>query len=145
MAPVTIDNEDYLFALAYKRTKQKNDTVLLNKIGLDYIAYMEKKLHYFEMQSNNLFGRNIIKILLLHTSLLNSDYLDSLISIYKTRKYIFVSTDDALKDPAYNTEITVFGNWGISWIDKWALSAGKKGEFFKEDPPTPDYIKRLAE
>jgi peptidoglycan/xylan/chitin deacetylase (PgdA/CDA1 family) len=82
IAPVTIDNEDYLFALAYKRTKQKNDTALMHQIGHDYIDYMEQKLKYYEMQSNKLFGRNINQILLLHTSSLNSDYLDSLIRLY---------------------------------------------------------------
>ena len=106
---------------------------------------MEKKLKYFEMQSNNMFGRDISQILLLHASMLNSDYLDSLIALYKANNYVFVSMDEALKDTAYKTEITVYGNWGISWIDKWALSAGKKGEFFEEDPETPDYIKKLAE
>lgn len=144
-APVTIDNDDYLFASAYKKTKDKNDTALMKKIGLDYISYMEKKLKYYEMQSNNLFGRNINQILLLHASLLNSDYLDSLITLYRDNNYDFVSMDDALKDSAYKTEITVFVNKGLSWIDKWALSEGKNGEFFKEDPTTPDYIKKLAE
>ena len=144
VAPVTIDNEDYVFALAYTRAKQKNDTTLMNKIGREYISYMEKKIKYFEKQSNHLFGRNISQILLIHASLLNSDYLNSLIALYKANNYVFVSMDRALKDPAYKTEVTVFGNWGISWIDRWALSVGKK-EFFKEDPATPDYIKKLSE
>jgi hypothetical protein len=29
-------------------------------------------------------------------------------------------------------------------MDRWALSAGKKGEFLKEDPITPDYVKKMA-
>lgn len=145
VAPVTIDNEDYLFALAYKRTKEKGDTALMYQIGHDYVAYMEKKLKYYEVQSSKLFGRNINQILLLHSSSLNSDYLDSLIALFKANNYVFVSMENALKDVAFNTEVNVFGNWGISWIDKWALSSGKKGEFFKEDPTTPDYIKKLAE
>jgi len=144
VAPVTIDNEDYLFALAYKRTTQKNDTALMHQIGNDYIAYMEKKLKYYNAQSNRLFGRSINQILLIHASLLNSDYMDSLIQLYRKNGYAFVCMDDALKDPAYETEINVYGNWGISWIDKWALSVGEKGEFFEEDPETPDYIKKLA-
>jgi peptidoglycan/xylan/chitin deacetylase (PgdA/CDA1 family) len=144
VAPVTIDNEDYVFAFAYTRAKQKNDATLMNKIGHDYINYMEKKINYYEKQSNHLFGRNISQILLIHASSLNSDYLNSLIALYKANNYVFVSMDNALKDPAYKTEITVFGNWGISWIDRWALSLGKK-EFLKEDPATPDYIKKLGE
>ena len=144
-APVTIDNEDYLFALAYKKAKDKNDSALASKIGGDYIAYMEQKLKYYEMLSNQLFGRNISHTLLMHSSLINADYLDSLIAMYKSNNYTFVSLGEALKDPAYQTEITVFGNWGISWIDRWALSSGKKGDFFKEDPITPDYIKKMTE
>lgn len=145
VAPVTIDNEDYLFALAYKRAKDKKDEALASKIGQDYIGYMEKKLKYYETLSNRLFGRNISQILLMHSSLINADYLDSLISMYKSNNYTFVSLTDALIDPAYQTGITVFGNWGISWMDRWALSAGKKGDFFKDDPETPDYIRKMAE
>jgi hypothetical protein len=40
--------------------------------------------------------------------------------------------------------VTVFSDWGISCIDRWALSRGKKGGFFSDDPVTPDYIRELA-
>jgi len=145
VAPVTIDNEDYLFALAYKRTKVKNDSALLSRIGHDYIYYMEAKLKYFEKQAYLLFERDINQILLLHASSLNADYVDSLANIFRKNNYEFVSMDKALKDEAYKSDITVFGNWGISWLDRWALSRGKKGDFFKDEPATPDYIKKLAE
>lgn len=145
VAPVTIDDEDYLFALAYKRAKEQKDTALTNRIGRDYLAYMESKLKYFEKQSDKLFGRNISQILLVHANLLNADYLNSLAAVYRKNNYIFVSMDQALEDEAYQTPITVFGKWGISWLDRWALSQGKKGEFFKEEPETPDYIKKMAE
>lgn len=59
--------------------------------------------------------------------------------------FVFIGMDEALKDNAYHTEITIYGNWGISWIDRWALSRGKTGDFFKDEPATPDYIKKLSE
>ena len=145
VAPVTIDNEDYLFALAYERVRVKADTNLMIQIGHDYIDYIERKLKYYEKQVSILFGRDINQILLLHTSSLNSDYVDSLASIFRRNNYSFVSMDEALKDDVYKTNITVYGDWGISWIDKWALSQGKKGSFFKDEPATPDYIRKLAE
>jgi peptidoglycan/xylan/chitin deacetylase (PgdA/CDA1 family) len=145
VAPVTIDNEDYLFALAYARAKKNNNPKLMTQIGSDYVSYMEKKVNYFEKQAYKLFGRNINQVLLLHASLLNSDYLDSLAQMFKRNNYIFVSMDDALKDEAYKMDISVYGKWGISWIDKWALSQGKKGDFFKDEPVTPEYIKKLTE
>ena len=144
-APVTIDNEDYLFAVAYKRANVKKDTLLAKQIGHDFVNYIEKKLKYYEMQSNRLFGRDIKQILLLHASWLNSDYVDSLAVRFKKNNYEFVSMDQVLKDNIYKTEITVYGNWGISWIDRWALSKGKKGNFFKNEPETPSYIKELSE
>ena len=144
-APVTIDNEDYLFALAYHRAYSQKDTVLMKQIGADFISYLESKLKYYERQSVALFGREIPQILLLHASLLNSAYVNALAQMFSKNGYSFVTIDKALEDPAYRSEITVYGKWGISWIDKWALSKGKKGEFFKGDPETPDYIKKLTE
>jgi len=144
VAPVTIDNEDYLFALAYKRTQDKGDHKLKLKIGTDYVNYMEKKVQYFEKQANRLFGRDIKQILLVHASSLNSNYIDSLAIMFRKNNYEFISLDKALEDKAYKSDITKFGNWGISWIDKWAMSQGKKGDFFKEEPITPDYIKKLS-
>jgi len=145
VAPVTIDNEDYLFAVAYKRAQDKKDYILKLKIGADYVTYMEKKVQYYEKQANRLFGRDIKQILLVHASSLNSDYVDSLAVMFKRNNYEFISLDKALEDKAYHSEITKYGNWGISWIDKWAMSQGKKGDFFKDEPNTPEYIKKLSE
>ncbi|MDH5382203.1 MAG: polysaccharide deacetylase family protein [Cyclobacteriaceae bacterium] len=139
-APVTIDNEDYLFAKAYSRAYQKLDTVLMNKIGKEYVGYMEEKVLFFETQSSKLFDRNIYQTLLVHASLLNADYMDELIEMYQNHGYIFCSQSEILTDPVYNQKVTYFGNWGISWLDRWALSQGKRGDFFKGDPVTPEFI-----
>lgn len=144
-APVTIDNDDYLFALAYHRANKKKDLNLMKQIESDYIKYMEQKLNYFEQQSNQLFGRDIKQILLLHASLLNANSMEALAKMFQRNGYEFITMAEALQDEAYMTPITKYGNWGISWIDRWALSKGKKGDFFKGDPVTPDYIKKLAE
>jgi len=140
-APVSVDNDDYIFAYAYSKAMSKKDQQLMDRIGRDYIDYMEKKLVYFENQSNKLLGRNVKHILLLHANAINADYLDDLAERYKKLGYSFISMQEALQDPAYQKEITKYNNWGISWIDRWALSAGKKGEFFKDDPETPEYVK----
>lgn len=144
-APVTIDNDDYLFAKAYHNAYVLNDSVLMNKIGETYIVYMEEKLHYFEGRSEALFGRNIAHVLLLHANLLNSIYLDELAEMFIKNGYSFASQEEVLKDSAYNTEITSFGDYGISWLDRWALSVGKKGDYFKGDPVTPKFVVELSQ
>jgi len=141
VAPVTIDDEDYMFAAAYKKAHDKNDAKLMKQIGTDYINYMEQKILYFERQSIALFGRHIKQVLLIHASALNSDYIDALAKLFIRLNYNFISLQSALEDEAYKTPITVYGNWGISWIDRWALSQGKKGDFFKGDPEIPSYVR----
>lgn len=106
---------------------------------------MEEKLHYFEGQSQKLFGKNINHILLMHASWLNSNFIDSLAIMLKRNGYNFISLEETLKDDLYKTEIIKFGNWGISWLDIWALSQDKKSDFFKDDPQTPLYIKKMTE
>jgi peptidoglycan/xylan/chitin deacetylase (PgdA/CDA1 family) len=145
VAPVTIDNSDWIFSMAYDSAMVKKDTALMKSIGTTYIDYMERKLKYFEKQSNKLFDRNIRQILLIHANAINADYLNELAVMYEQNNYEFISLSQTLEDKAYLTNITVFNrNWGISWLDRWALSQGKKGEFFKGEPLTPDYIMKLA-
>jgi peptidoglycan/xylan/chitin deacetylase (PgdA/CDA1 family) len=144
IAPVTLDNDEYLFALAYHRAKAKKDEELALRIGNDYITYMEQKLLYFERTSKGLFGRDIKHVLLIHANALNAAYMDKLAIMFVKNGYEFINLDQALTDPAYQHEISRFGNWGISWIDRWALSEGKKSDFFQNEPSTPEYIVKLT-
>jgi len=143
-APVTIDNTDYLFNAAYDSVISKKDSVLMKAIGSDYVAYQERKLVYFENQSQKLFGYTIRQIFLLHANAINSDYVDELADMLKRHGYKFVGLDRVLEDKAYLSPDKFYKTGGISWLDRWALTAGKKGEFFKDEPRTPEYILNLA-
>lgn len=143
-APVTIDNEDYLFAKAYHLAYMDNDTSTVKKIAATYLTYMEKKLLYYEDMAERLLGRSMKQTLLLHANLLNAHYLDDLARMYQSHGYVFISQGEVLKDDAYDKPITKYGDWGISWLDRWALSQGKKGEFFKGDPVTPGFVREMA-
>lgn len=144
-APVTIDNEDYLFALAYHKAFTKKKQADMDSIGKAYVDYMEAKLNYYEAMSIKLFNRNIKQTLLIHASLLNAHYLDDLAKMYRSYGYTFVSQEEVFTDEAYNSSITKYGDWGISWIDRWAMSQGKKGGFFKGDPQTPTFVAKYGE
>ena len=143
VAPVTIDNDDYMFAVSYHKALQNHDTLMADSIGRDYVIYLEKKVLYYAQESVRLFGRNINQILLIHASKLNADYADTLITIFARDGFTCISLEEALKDPAYETPVTVPVKWGISWLDRWALSAGKTKDFFKDEPDVPEYIKKM--
>ena len=140
-SPVTIDNDDYLFAAAYSRAYRKDDKELMEQIATDYLVYMEEKLVFFEAISVELYERAINQTLLIHANLLNAHYLDELLDIYRKHDYQFVSQEEILLDKAYDQEVNFFGNYGISWIKRWALSAGKEYSIFKNDPKVPEYIR----
>lgn len=141
VAPISIDNSDWRFAHAYSNAYKKGDTLLMKKIGNAYVDYMEEVLLYYEKQSIDLFGRVIAQTLLTHASYLNANYLDDVMQKYVEHGYQFISQDEAMKDPAYQTAVTYFDNWGISWIDRWNLSQGKSRDIFKNEPRVPLFIK----
>jgi len=143
-APVTIDNSEWIFAFAYDSALSAKDTALQHSIGNAYIPYMEAKVHYFERQSAKLFGRNINQILLIHANALNGDYLGDLARMFIKNGYQFISLEDALKDEAYKSTDTYYRANGISWMDRWALTRGNKGDFFAGEPVTPEFIMKMA-
>jgi len=142
---VTVDDDDYLFALAYARAYKDGDEEQMKKIGDAYISYMTEKLKYFEQASIELFGRNINHTLLIHANYLNASYLNRMLTRFEELGYSFISQEEAISDPAYKTPVTKFGDWGISWIHKWGLSKGMDKSFYEADPPTPQFIRDLSD
>jgi hypothetical protein len=144
VAPVTIDNSEWIFSAAYDQAKKNGDTSLMMIVGQEYMKYMKAKLQYFERQSEKLFGRQINQILLIHSNRLNSEYFTILCTMMKDLGYKFTTLEEALKDTAYSSPDTYTGRGGISWLDRWAITQGKTKEFFADEPRTPRSIMQLA-
>jgi peptidoglycan/xylan/chitin deacetylase (PgdA/CDA1 family) len=126
VAPVTVEDADYLFndVLAYAR--QPKDRKMAEKAREAYFDYFDASFDYEEAASRTLFGREIPQVLLLHDDALNAENLDALLDRLERRGYKFVSLDDALADPAYATENLYVGSGGISWLERWKLAKGQK-------------------
>ena len=144
VAPVTIDNYDYIFAAAYDRTVQRDDRAEASKIEAAYLDYMESIVAYYEQQSIAIVGREIPQTLLLHAHALNGATLDRFADRLRQRGYRFITLAEALKDPAYSSRDEYYGPAGISWFHRWALTAGKRG-IFAGEPVVPDWIQKASE
>lgn len=140
VAPVTIDNNDYLFAIAYTRAKEKGDKVLQERIVTAYIEYMEKVFEHFEHLSQEFLGREVKQTLLLHANEINADHFDKLAQMLKQRGYKFITLVEALKDETYRLP-EAQSRRGLSWLHRWMLA---KGLPMKEEPLEPDWITQLA-
>jgi peptidoglycan/xylan/chitin deacetylase (PgdA/CDA1 family) len=145
IAPVTIDNGEWIYARAYENAYNKNDIELMQQIGSNYVSYMMGKTKYFENQSIKLFGREIKQILLLHANMINADYFDELAEELLKHNYQFISLKEALTDTAYQSEDTYTGRGGISWLHRWSYTKKVDKSFFAGEPEVPQNILDIAE
>jgi peptidoglycan/xylan/chitin deacetylase (PgdA/CDA1 family) len=141
VAPITIDNDDYVFAAAYDRALEAGDRELAKRLLDAYLTYMDAIFGYYERQSVALVGREIAQTLLLHANALNGAALERLVDRLRGRGYRFVTLKDALADAAYASADGYFGPAGITWLHRWALTQGKRGSFFAGEPEVPGWVR----
>jgi len=134
VAPVTIDNGDYVYARAYDLALDDGDSDAARRIADDYLQYMDTVFGFWEAQSRAIVGREIAQTLLLHANRINAETMDELIALMRRRGYSIVPLERALEDPAYGREDDYVGPWGISWLHRWALTDGVDRSIFRGEP-----------
>jgi peptidoglycan-N-acetylglucosamine deacetylase len=139
VAPVTIANDDYVYAEVYADALRRGDRAFASRVGADYVRYMKSAVAFAEGVSQALTGREISQTLLLHANALNADFFGEVAGFLKARGYRFVTLGSALQDEAYRHADTYVGDWGISWLHHWELSDGRQRSTFT-DPP--DWIRK---
>ena len=142
IAPVTIDNQEWVFAEVYARALKRRDMATAKRVAEGYISYMEEMFEFFERLSIEVTGYEIKQVLLLHVNSLNADYLSELVQMMRRRGYVFIKLERALEDPAYRLPDTYAGPQGLSWLHRWAISKGMK---MRDEPREPQWIKELFE
>lgn len=143
VAPVTIDNSDWIFARAFDApAADEGDT--RTRLVEEYVRYMIAKVEYYDAQSKRLFDRSIPQVLLVHASALNAEAFGTLARRLREQGHRFVTLDRALEDEAYRSPDGYTGPAGLSWLDRWALTRGVPKGFFSAEPRTADWVLELA-
>jgi len=142
VAPVTIDNQEWMFASVYADALEKNDQAMMKRVADAYVPYIEAMVEHYEKMSVALLGYEIRQTLLLHGNALNADHFDRLAKMMKGRGYQFIPLDEALKDEGYRQDDRYAGRAGISWLERWAITQKKKAatDLFKSEPKVPEFI-----
>lgn len=140
VAPVTIDNSDYVFAALYAAALGRGDRETMKRLGEAYIAYMEEVFAFFEKLSKDVVGYEVQQTLLLHANELNADYFDRLAAMMRKRGYSFITLRQALGDKAYALPDTYTNSKGISWLRRWAVTKGMKDQ---QEPGEPAFVTEL--
>jgi peptidoglycan-N-acetylglucosamine deacetylase len=136
VAPVTLDNADYAFAVAYMRSETRE------RARKEYVPYMESIVAFFEARSVEVMGREFPQVLLIHANQLNADLMPSLLSMLERRGYRFVTLEEALRDPAYQSPESYVGKGGFSWIHRWSQTKGLPA---RAEPEPPAWVTKAFE
>jgi peptidoglycan/xylan/chitin deacetylase (PgdA/CDA1 family) len=140
-APVTLDNNDWVFAAAFSHALKTNNRAQAHAIEDAYIPYMLSTVEFFEKRSMQILGRECPQVLLIHASRLNAEMMPALLAMFQARGYSFVTIEKAMSDSAYKNVDPYTGLKGISWIHRWGLLKGMPIEL---EPAEPSWITKLA-
>lgn len=141
IAPVTLNNSEWVFATAYIKAWQQKDTQLMQRVADAYVPYMEQVVKQGERMSFDLFGYEIPQVLLLHANALNANQFGALAAMLKRRGYTFVTLEQVIQDPAYRSADNYAGADGISDLERWMRAVGLRPQ---ADVPVPAFVLQTA-
>lgn len=133
VAPFTIEHSDYLFACVYDKLTKTTDK---QRVVDEYLAHLRDTVGVYETMSEELFGRQIPQILLIHDSQLNADTLDQTLTTLKDMGYTFITLEEAMTDDAYKIDDIPSKRFGPSWFTRWAKTLKKKLSIYGHRDPS---------
>jgi peptidoglycan/xylan/chitin deacetylase (PgdA/CDA1 family) len=142
VTPHTIENSDFIFNVPYAQALQKGDAALAKRVREAYLDLTFAAVEFAEKMSPQIFGREIPQLLLIHSNDLNADCLDEILQRLSERGYKFVTLDQVMADPAYETKDTYVNKYGPTWLFRWSKSKGMNLDF-SGDPDPPKWVMDL--
>jgi len=128
---VTIDNWDWIYGRVYMDARRAEDEAKMKRVADEYVEYMERTFAFYEELSRDTLGYEPPQVLMLTANGLNCAKTGDLLAMLERRGYEFVTLEEAMSDPAYRQPDGYTGEWGISWLQRWAMA---KGQAFLDEP-----------
>lgn len=125
VAPVSLENSDWMFAYPYDDAVTRGDAVAATRIQKEYLAYTAAVIPWYRAAALQLLGRRVPLVFLLHATRLNADSLGQLTAILKANDLKPVSLDQAMQDPIYAMPEDYAGTDGQEWLSRWSLALNK--------------------
>jgi ketosteroid isomerase-like protein/peptidoglycan/xylan/chitin deacetylase (PgdA/CDA1 family) len=138
-APVTFDNDEYIYGYSYHKAKLAGDSASMRIIAYEYIDHMKRVFWHYKSLSRKMLGRNIAHVLLIHANELNADHLPHILDVLRADDYAFATLDEVLKDEAYQLPEAQSAR-GLSWLLRWQLASGEE---ISEHPSASDRIQEV--
>ena len=135
VAPVTLENFDWMFSSLYDQRLRAGDTDGAAAVAKAYLEHTEKSFDFLEKVSLELNGEPHAQVLLLHANRLNADHFGAIADIIERRGYRYATLEEALEDEIYRSEDRFAGPPGPVWQYRWAETAGVEIDWSQEPEP----------
>ncbi|MBL8521528.1 MAG: polysaccharide deacetylase family protein, partial [Betaproteobacteria bacterium] len=103
-AYVSIDTSDWRIDQWLVAALKKDPAADLSPIKRAYLDHLWQRANAYRALAQQLQGRDIAQVLLLHHNLINALWLDDVIAMFKARGWVFVTPDQAFADPVYQLQ-----------------------------------------
>ena len=104
IAQVTLDFEDYAWNGPYARCMDKKDEKAIAWLKESYLRTAKEYIALDQKMAEQIFGRRIKHVLLLHIGAFDAVMLPDLLDMLKKEGFKFISIKEAESDPAYSTD-----------------------------------------
>jgi peptidoglycan/xylan/chitin deacetylase (PgdA/CDA1 family) len=138
VAPVSMENADWMFALPYDDAVMRGDDAAAAHIREVYLDYTAKAVVWYRQAGLDVLGRRPAFVFLLHATRLNADCIAQIAHIFRQNDLQPVDLDRAMADPAYDIADTYAGPNGDQWLTRWARSLNRPMPWATYPPPPPE-------
>jgi hypothetical protein len=116
--PPTIDNQDWSYEEPWVEARRAGDQARMEEIGADYLASLRIMTRHHERTGDELFGRELPQILLLHATEVGGARWDALFTWLSASGHRFATADEVLQDPAFSESHDYVGPLGLGLWDR---------------------------
>jgi peptidoglycan-N-acetylglucosamine deacetylase len=116
IAHVTIDNSDWILAVAYGEAVTRRDSVRAAAIADAFVEHVLRATGHYQQVAHRKIGRDVRHVLLLHANLLVADNIGRLLDALAARGFRFISVAEAHRDSIYDLPDEYTGMAGLSWL-----------------------------
>lgn len=105
IAAVTMDFSDWQWTEPYARCVAADDQAGVAELKRLYLQSAREGIATSRFLSNELYGRDIPYVLLMHIGAIDSYMLPQLLALYRAAGFRFVSVAEAERDPVYREDV----------------------------------------